>query len=61
MSVEENKAIVRRLFEGFYQKRNSAVLDELVSPDYVRHGAGVGWRTAPTRGPDVYLNDVRVL
>ena len=33
MSTEENKAIVRRYFEGAY--RDEAVADELIAPDYV--------------------------
>jgi steroid delta-isomerase-like uncharacterized protein len=36
MSLEENKAIVRRLFEA-YNKQNLDVLDELFAPDYVDH------------------------
>ena len=34
MSLEKNKAIVRRLFEAF-NKHNPALLDELMAPDYV--------------------------
>jgi len=34
MSLEENKAIVRRLFEAF-NKHDPALLDELMAPDYV--------------------------
>ena len=36
MSLEENKAIVRRFVEEF-NKRNLAIIDELVSPDFVDH------------------------
>jgi len=36
MSLEENKAIVRRLFEAI-NKSNMALLDELMAPDYVDH------------------------
>jgi len=36
MSLEENKAIVRRLFEVF-NKQDLALLDELIAPDYVDH------------------------
>jgi len=36
MSLEENKAIVRRLFEAV-NKRDPALLDELMAPDYVDH------------------------
>jgi len=36
MSLEENKTIVRRLFEAF-NKQDLALLDELIAPDYVDH------------------------
>jgi len=36
MSLEKNKAIVRRLFEAL-NKRDLALLDELMTPDYVDH------------------------
>jgi C-1 hydroxylase len=36
MSLEENKAIVRRFIEA-YNKRNLDLLDDLVAPDYVDH------------------------
>ncbi|WP_292365749.1 MULTISPECIES: ester cyclase [unclassified Methanoculleus] len=36
MSVEENKAIVRRFIEA-YNSRNLDLFDELVAPDYVDH------------------------
>jgi steroid delta-isomerase-like uncharacterized protein len=36
MSVEENKALVRRWFEALDQ-RNLAVIDELLSIDYIDH------------------------
>ena len=37
MSLEEYKAIVRKMFEP-ENKRNLALLDELVAPDYFDHG-----------------------
>jgi len=36
MSLEENKAIVRRFIEA-YNKRNLDLFDDLVAPDYVDH------------------------
>ena len=36
MSLEENKAIVRSLFEAL-NKHNPALLDEFYAPDYVNH------------------------
>jgi len=36
MSLEENKAIVRRLFEA-YNRQNLDILDELLAPDFIDH------------------------
>jgi len=36
MSLEENKAIVRKMFEAF-NKQNLDTLDEFIAPDYVDH------------------------
>ena len=36
MSLEENKAIIRRLVEAF-NKHNVALLDDFMSPDFVDH------------------------
>jgi steroid delta-isomerase-like uncharacterized protein len=36
MSLEENKAIIRRLIEAL-NRQDLALLDELVAPDYVEH------------------------
>ena len=36
MSLEENKTIIRRFFEAV-NKRNQAVIDDLVAPDYIDH------------------------
>jgi predicted ester cyclase len=59
MSIEENKAVIRRLFEEFYRKRNTAVLDEIVSPDYVRHFGEAGWRDQKERGPEAYRQELK--
>src|SRR5919201_2483348 len=57
MSAEENKALVRRLYEECNKGKEAgiAVLDELVAPDYVWHGAPpsvspdrAGWRQLRT-------------
>ncbi|MCO5383365.1 MAG: ester cyclase [Methanosarcina barkeri] len=37
MSIEENKAIVRRFFEEGPSKGNMIVADELLSPDFTLH------------------------
>ncbi len=39
MSVEENKIIVRRLYQEFFNKGNLAIADELIAPNYVNHSA----------------------
>ena len=41
MSLEENKAIVRRFIEA-YNKRNLDLIDDFVAPDYVDHTNQVG-------------------
>jgi len=40
MSVEENKAVVRR-FWGVWEEGNIGLVDELVAPDYVNHSPGI--------------------
>ena len=39
MSLEENKAVVRRLIEEVYNEDNLDVVDELVAPDVFNHPA----------------------
>ncbi len=39
MSIEENKAIVRRWMEEVWNEGKLEALDELIGPDYVLHGA----------------------
>ena len=40
MSVEENKALIQRIFEEFLNGRKTEGLDELIASDYVYHGPG---------------------
>ncbi len=39
VSVEENKAVIRRLFDQVYNDQNLDVLEELVAEDVVNHAA----------------------
>ena len=41
MSVEENKAMVRRIIEEAVNKGNLAVIDEIMAPNYVYHFPGM--------------------
>ena len=56
MSPEENKAVIRRLFEA-EEKRNLAILDELIAPDFIEG------RNTPfeLRGPEGYKQFVTML
>jgi len=49
MSTEENKANVRRVYEEAINQGNMAVVDELVSPDYIEHDPGF---PQPVHGPE---------
>ena len=42
MSIEANKALVRRLWEEGFNKRNLAVADEVVAPDAINYEAPPG-------------------
>ncbi len=48
MTIEENKAIVRRAYEDGMNKKNLAIIDEVFAPEYVAHFPGV----PPIRGVD---------
>jgi len=39
MTTEENKAAARRLIEEVFNKRNLALMDELVDANFVQHGS----------------------
>ncbi len=47
MSTEDNKALVRRFFEDGWNKQNLALVDELLSADYIDHNLPPGF--PPTR------------
>ena len=40
MSIEENKAVVRRVWEELANQKDLALVDELFASNYVFHGAG---------------------
>jgi steroid delta-isomerase-like uncharacterized protein len=40
MSIEENKAVLRRIIEELWYKKNLASVDELIDKNWVYHGAG---------------------
>jgi steroid delta-isomerase-like uncharacterized protein len=40
MSTEQNKSIVRRWVEEGWNKRNTALIDELFTPDFYQHETG---------------------
>ena len=57
MSTEENKALVGRYVEEFWNQGNEAAAAELIAPEYVAHDPAVPGRTGPegeTRALQVY-------
>ena len=50
MSVEQNKAAIRRFYEEVSNKKNMAVIPELIAPNYVAHG------TPEVKGPEGVKN-----
>ena len=58
MSIEENKAIARRIIEEFINKGDLSVADELFAADFVNHNPGRG--TTPDReGMKQYITNLR--
>ena len=47
MSIEANKAIVRRFIEGVYNQGDLSWVDELIAPNYANEQRGI-------RGPEEY-------
>jgi steroid delta-isomerase-like uncharacterized protein len=43
MSAEENKSLVRRYFEAIDARRDPAVVDEFLAPDFVSHSPSPGF------------------
>ena len=49
MSLEEKKAVARRIWDEVFNKRDLALANELVAADAINHEAPPG---VPNRGPD---------
>lgn len=47
LMLEENKSLVRRFVDEMLNRRNPAVIDELVAPDFVDHDAPAGQAPGP--------------
>jgi steroid delta-isomerase-like uncharacterized protein len=56
MSTKENKAIIRRNYEEAFNDGNLSVLDEIVAPEFILHGAPPG-----STGPEVLRQAMRSL
>ena len=54
MSVDQNKALIRRLYEEALNKGNLAVVDEIIAPNYVRHGLAPGAPPGPESTKQVF-------
>jgi predicted ester cyclase len=53
MSVEQNKASMRRCFEEVWNKGNLAAIPEVIAPDYIGHSA------QPVKGQDAFAQSVK--
>jgi steroid delta-isomerase-like uncharacterized protein len=49
VSLEENKALIRRFYEEVWHKGNLAIIDDIFAPDYIRHDLRPG---NPPAGPE---------
>jgi predicted ester cyclase len=48
VSIEHNKAVVRRYLEDLINRGNFEVADEILAADYVNHSSGAGFGQART-------------
>jgi len=60
--VEENKAVVRRFYEEVFNQGQEAVIDEIISPDYMDYGhnppgRGIEGAKADFRGGAAYFSN----
>jgi steroid delta-isomerase-like uncharacterized protein len=49
MSTESNKTLIRRFWEGVFNQKNLAVIDEICTPDMVYHAP-----TGPIQGREAF-------
>ena len=56
MTIEENKAVARRVLEEIFNKGNLDVADELLAPEYVDHDPAM---PEDVRGPEGFKEYVR--
>jgi len=54
MSVDQNKALLCRLYEEALNKGNLGVVDEIISTNYVRHGLAPGAPHGPESTKKVF-------
>ena len=54
MAVDQNKALIHRLYEEALNKGNLAVVDEIIAPNYVRHGLAPGAPLGPESTKQVF-------
>jgi steroid delta-isomerase-like uncharacterized protein len=47
MTLEQNKSVIRRLFDEVYNTKNVALIDDLTTPDFVDHSPVTGLETGP--------------
>ena len=57
MSTEENKNLVRRMFDEAFNKGNTSFIEEMIAPDYVDHSP----IPAPAPGPDGFAKRTMAL
>jgi len=54
MSVDQNKALIRRLYDEALNKGNLEVVDEIIAPNYIRHGLAPGASPGPESTKQVF-------
>lgn len=59
MTVEDNKARARRVFEELVNTGNTAVVDEVCAPGFVRHDLGGGPDVVGPEGVKLFVGALR--